>query len=145
MNSCSQSCIAVVSAFLYMQVNCSGLFQWNSGNNMPIVSVCFKLRCEMNWSPEATRTTGTTRIPSRTYWYYKSSYSSPKYLHSDHEMIITSVRISVQIRMITKLKLSPYFLQTYLVNWIQSGKVKFSPLQALEALRVVRGWGSHIF
>jgi hypothetical protein len=24
-------------------------------------------------------------------------------------------------------------------------KVKFSPLQALEALRVVRGWGSHIF
>jgi hypothetical protein len=25
------------------------------------------------------------------------------------------------------------------------GKVKFSPLQALEALRVVRGWGSHIF
>jgi hypothetical protein len=25
------------------------------------------------------------------------------------------------------------------------GKAKFSPLQALEALRVVRGWGSHIF
>jgi hypothetical protein len=24
-------------------------------------------------------------------------------------------------------------------------KVKFSPLQALEALRGVRGWGSHIF
>jgi hypothetical protein len=24
-------------------------------------------------------------------------------------------------------------------------KVKFSPLQGLEALRVVRGWGSHIF
>jgi hypothetical protein len=24
-------------------------------------------------------------------------------------------------------------------------KVKFSSLQALEALRVVRGWGSHIF
>jgi hypothetical protein len=25
------------------------------------------------------------------------------------------------------------------------GKIKFSPLQALEALRVLRGWGSHIF
>jgi hypothetical protein len=24
-------------------------------------------------------------------------------------------------------------------------KKKFPPLQALEALRVVRGWGSHIF
>jgi hypothetical protein len=30
-------------------------------------------------------------------------------------------------------------------NIIESKKVKFSPLQALEALRVVRGWGSHIF
>jgi hypothetical protein len=28
-------------------------------------------------------------------------------------------------------------------DWVK--KVKFSPLQALESLRVVRGWGSHIF
>jgi hypothetical protein len=30
-------------------------------------------------------------------------------------------------------------------KWEGEVKVKFSPLQALEALRVVRGWGSHIF
>jgi hypothetical protein len=30
-------------------------------------------------------------------------------------------------------------------SWLTMVKVKFSPLQALEALRVVRGWGSHIF
>jgi hypothetical protein len=28
---------------------------------------------------------------------------------------------------------------------VKKGKVKFSPLQALKGLRVVRGWDSHIF
>jgi hypothetical protein len=62
-------------------------------------------------------------------------------------LVLSNSVVSVSFKIIMH-----QYNEDYMSFWlISSGegkkkvKVKFSPLQALEALRVVRGWGSHIF